>query len=109
MLIKRKGRLLTIGMMVLVLAGCHNVPLYRYDMFEKPPGDKEYSANYVLGWKDGCESGAQASANHLYRFVYKFKQDWRMLSDAQYSIGWEDSYNYCRKYVLAHNLYYMRE
>ena len=86
------------------LAACHNVPAWQYNMFERPAGNKEYPAEYLSGWKDGCESGAEASANHLYRFRYEFRQDWSKLNNQTYISGWENAYDYCRKYVLQHNL-----
>jgi hypothetical protein len=61
---------------------------------------------YIKGWQDGCESGAQASANHLYRLKYKFRQDWTLLGDPEYVNGWDNAYDHCRKYVLQHNLQY---
>jgi len=87
-----------------LLTACHNVPAWKYSMFERPVGNKNYPPEYIQGWKDGCQSGAEASANHLYRFRYKFQQDWKMLDNRLYVNGWENAYNQCRKYVLQHNL-----
>ncbi len=86
------------------LSACHNVPMWKYSMFERPSGNQPYPPLYIKGWKDGCESGADASANYFYKTQYQFKQDWRLLSEPYYVRGWEDSYNHCRKYVLQHNL-----
>ncbi|MDB2415521.1 hypothetical protein N9W34_07090 [Rickettsiales bacterium] len=86
------------------LTACHNVPAWKYSMFERPLDNRQYPELYVKGWQDGCESGAEASANHLYRFRYKFRQDWRMLNNTLYVNGWENAYTHCRKYVLQHNL-----
>tara|TARA_B100001564_G_scaffold347324_1_gene347956 strand:+ start:126 stop:449 length:324 start_codon:yes stop_codon:yes gene_type:complete len=89
---------------LLVLSGCHNVPMWKYDMFKRPYGNKPYPAEYIQGWQDGCESGAEASATHFYRLKYEFRQDWSMLNNTLYVSGWESAYNHCRKYVLQHNL-----
>jgi hypothetical protein len=97
-------KIILITACVLSLTACQNVPAWKYGMFERPEGNKNYPPVYISGWKDGCESGAEASANHLYRFKYKFRQDWKMLNDQIYVSGWENAYNHCRKYVLQHNL-----
>ncbi len=89
---------------LLFLSACHNVPAWKYSMFDGPESNKNYPPLYISGWQDGCESGAQASANHLYRLRYKFKQDWRLLENKTYISGWENAYSHCRKYVLQHNL-----
>jgi hypothetical protein len=94
---------------ILSLAGCsyiplNNMPVWKYDIFERPPDNKEYPDAYITGWQHGCESGAQASSNHMYRLKYQFKQDWKMLNTPDYTKGWEDAYNLCRKYVLQQNL-----
>lgn len=86
-----------------MLHGCHNVPIWKYDMFEHPPSKQEYPPMYLHGWKHGCQSGAEASSNYLYRWKYQFTQDWQLLDNPQYVSGWEDAYNHCRKYVLQHN------
>ena len=90
--------------LMIALTGCHNVPAWKYKMFERPEGNKPYPPMYIKGWQDGCESGADASANHLYKFKYKFRQDWQLLNDAEYVNGWDNAYNHCRKYVLQYNL-----
>jgi hypothetical protein len=88
------------------LTACQNAPLWKYSMFERPAGNKPYPPMYLNGWRDGCESGAQASGNYLYRLKYKFRQDWTLLNDEEYVNGWENAYDQCRKYVLQHNLYF---
>ncbi len=86
------------------LCACHNVPVWKYSMFEKPYGNGQYDPLYTKGWQDGCESGAQASSNHLYRIRYKFKQDWQLITNTIYRNGWDNAYNQCRKYILQQNL-----
>lgn len=88
----------------ILLSACHNVPMWKYSMFERPSGNVNYPPLYIKGWQDGCESGAQASSNHLYRLRYKFRQDWTLLNDAAYIRGWQNAYNQCRKYILQYNL-----
>ncbi|MCH2037212.1 MAG: hypothetical protein MK137_01290, partial [Rickettsiales bacterium] len=87
-----------------LISSCHNVPAWKVGIFERPPGDKEYPEMYLKGWQDGCESGADASANYLFKWKYKFRQDWQLLDNKLYVNGWEDAYNHCRLYVLQHNL-----
>jgi len=88
---------------LILCTACHNIPLWKYDIFERPEGNGVYPEMYLTGWKDGCESGANASSNRLYRMRYKFKQDWELMSEGEYVKGWEDSYNFCRKYILQYN------
>lgn len=97
-------RTLIIFICLFGLPACHNVPAWKYGMFEKPAGNKAYPPLYLKGWQEGCESGAQASANHLYRLRYKFTQDWKLLNNTTYINGWDRAYSHCRKYVLQHNL-----
>lgn len=93
---------------LITLSACHNVPAWKYDMFKKPVGNGQYPKEYIQGWQDGCESGAEASANHFYRFKYEFRQNWEMLKNNTYVRGWETAYDHCRKYVLQHNLNKMK-
>ena len=90
--------------LLLIMSGCHNVPMWKYSMFDRPAGHKNYPPLYIKGWQDGCESGAETSSNHFYRLRYRFKQDWQMLNEPLYVRGWEEAYNQCRKYILQHNL-----
>lgn len=93
-----------LALILIGMTACQNVPVWRYGMFERPVGNGNYPPLYISGWKDGCESGAQASANHLYRMRYKFKQNWQLISNPLYRNGWENAYNQCRKYILQHNM-----
>lgn len=94
-----------LAIIVLVtVTSCQNVPVWKYSMFDRPAGNYNYPPLYLSGWRDGCESGAQASANHFYRMKYQFKQDWQLISNQVYRTGWDNAYNQCRKYVLQHNM-----
>lgn len=97
-------KIILITILTIATTGCQNVPVWKYSMFDRPAGNKNYPTEYIQGWQDGCESGADASANHLYAFKYKFRQDWTMLNNPTYVNGWENAYNQCRKYVLQHNM-----
>lgn len=97
-------KIASIILISITVSACHNVPMWHYKMFERPAGNRPYPEMYIKGWQDGCESGAEASANHFYRFIYEFKQDWQLLENRMYINGWENAYNHCRKYVLQHNL-----
>ena len=77
---KKIKKIILITSCFLSLTACQNVPVWKYSMFERPEGNRNYPPVYISGWQDGCESGAEASANHLYRFKYKFRQDWKMLN-----------------------------
>lgn len=90
-------------LILLMITACQNVPLWKYSMFERPAGNRPYPPLYLQGWRDGCESGANASSNYFYKFKYKFKQDWQLLDDRTYMSGWEAAYEQCRKYILQHN------
>ncbi len=91
-------------LILIAITGCQNIPAWKYSMFDRPAGNYNYPPLYLSGWRDGCESGAQASANHFYRMKYKFKQDWQLISDQVYRTGWDNAYNQCRKYILQHNM-----
>ena len=73
-------------------------------MFKGPSDGGRYPPLYITGWKHGCETGAYTSANTFYRLRYKFNQDWQLAQDDTYYKGWQDAFDYCRKYVLQHNL-----
>lgn len=111
-MLKMKRKYMKKALILLALAtslmACQNVPVWQYGMFERPAGNKNYPPLYIQGWQDGCESGAEASANHFYRIKYKFRQDWQLLSEPLYVNGWNNAYNHCRKYVLQHNLRHLK-
>lgn len=94
---------LTLIITLIAISACHNVPLWKYDMFDRPPGNKEYPKKYIMGWQDGCESGAKTSANHIYRIAYDLRHNWKLALDQEYATGWDQAFNECRKYVLQHN------
>ncbi len=97
-------KFLILILLLISLTGCENVPIWKYSMFERPQGNGQYHPLYIKGWKDGCQSGAQSASNYFYRAHYQFTQDWQLLDNKFYVNGWEDSYNNCRKYIVAHNL-----
>lgn len=100
-----KTRKIIVSMLVLVsVSACQNVPMWKYSMFDRPAGNYNYPPLYIDGWRDGCESGAQASSNTFYRTQYQFKQNWQLITDTTYRNGWESAYNQCRKFVLQHNM-----
>lgn len=61
-----------------------------------PPGSPEFKQ----GWHDGCESGLSTYAPAYYKLYYKFYQNYEMLSNHDYDVGWHESFNYCRHYEL---------
>lgn len=95
---------LLIIFLVVFLHSCHNVPVWQYQMFKRPPGNDAYPDEYIKGWQDGCESGAEASSNYLYRLKYKFRQDVSKIDNTLYINGWDSAYDHCRKYINQHNL-----
>lgn len=97
-------KIIAILFLTLGVSACQNVPVWKYSMFERPAGNGNYPPLYIEGWKDGCESGAQASANSFYRIQYKFKQNWQLITDPVYKNGWDNAYNQCRKYILQQNM-----
>lgn len=99
-----------IAFMVLVIAlsACGSGPPWQQWMKEGPPPQDgvEYPADYVDGWKDGCETGISSNTNHLYKFMYDYKQDSsRILNDVYYR-GWKDAFDYCQRYT---RVYYGRK
>lgn len=102
--------ILLFSAITIAITGCetltplsHNVPIWRSWMFEGPPPGRDYPPLYSKGWIDGCESGAASSATHLYKFRYKFRQNWQLVSDTTYRRGWDDAWKYCTTYILKHN------
>ena len=87
------------------LSGCefHNVAPWQTWMFDGPPAGRKYTPLYVKGWKDGCWTGAHATANLWYKFKYSFKQDWRLAQNRVYYKGWKDAFQYCQLYVYQYN------
>ncbi len=65
---------------------------------DPPPGG---SPEFNQGWKDGCHSGVAAYGGDHYRYLgYKYKQDWRMITNHDYYQSWQDSFLYCRWYMF---------
>lgn len=58
---------------------------------DPPPGPPEYQQ----GWKDGCETGRAAYANHFYKMFLDFKQDEDLSQNPIYYQVWKDAYLYC--------------
>jgi len=80
----------------LFLVGCSTL-LPKYVPFEEDiPGSPEWK----LGWKHGCESGYVTYGHVIYRVIYKFYQDYKMLSNQDYNVAWHEGYNTCRHYML---------
>jgi hypothetical protein len=64
---------------------------------DPPPGG---TPEFNQGWKDGCTSGIAAYGGDNYKYTgYKFKQDWRMVTNNTYYQAWQDAYLYCRWYM----------
>lgn len=96
--------LLLIILIISCIPSCQNVPIWQYGMFKHPPGNASYHPDYIKGWQDGCESGADVSSNYFYRLRHEFRQDPLMLNNSQYVNGWQNAYDHCRRYILQHNL-----
>jgi hypothetical protein len=106
----KKGLKITGILLILTpFSACQNVPVWKYGMFNRPAGNYNYPPLYIQGWRDGCESGAQASSSAFYRSHYKFKQNWQFITDVTYKNGWDSAYNQCRKYVLQQNMNTQRD
>lgn len=50
---------------------------------------------YVQGWRDGCETGRSAYANHFYKMFLTVKQDEQLAQNPVYYQVWKDAYLYC--------------
>jgi hypothetical protein len=61
-----------------------------------PVGPPEYQQ----GWSDGCESGAQAYANSVYKTfkAFEFKYDTKLARNNMYQQIWKDAFIYCAIY-----------
>lgn len=90
---------------VVLLAGCRTGPPWQAWRFEGPQDmdEREYPPLYIQGWQDGCESGTSGSANHYYKFFYKFKQDATLAQNRIYYKGWKDAFDYCQRYTSQWN------
>ena len=58
-----------------------------------PPGTPEYEQ----GWSDGCESGANAYSNTVYKTfkAFEFKYDATLRNNKVYHQVWKDAFVYC--------------
>lgn len=82
-----KRYLLVISIAVL-LGGCRPLSLITLN----PAG----SAEYKLGWEDGCDSGMSAQGGWRYKMVYGFKKRPELTGNDQYKGGWNEGFTYCR-------------
>jgi hypothetical protein len=98
-------------LMVIILSasGCKNMlkpnPPSMSWMWDGPPPRKDgepYNQLYIDGWKDGCETGADASTTTFYRSFLTFRQDPIKAQDPVYYKGWKDSFNYCGRYLYQY-------
>lgn len=88
---------------LLSLTSCDNVPTWQSDIFERPQNNKEYPQLYLIGWKDGCETGASSSASYTFKWKYEYRENPNLIRNGKYRHGWEDAFTFCRKYILQHN------
>lgn len=87
---------------IVLLASCNHTPDGQISWqpnsldLTPPPGSPEYQQ----GWSDGCESGANAYANSVYKIfgAFKFKLDPRLRSNKAYYQVWKDAFIYCSIY-----------
>lgn len=102
-------RFLLIILLSYVCFSCdNNVPVWKRWVFERPPpkpnGKSDYPSMYVKGWQDGCHTSAGATANHLYKNFFNYKKDEELFfHNADYKMGWNNSFRYCTSYILQHN------
>ncbi len=97
-------RLIILLFLALLLQGCWALGMsghaQKAGIFYQPPTPGDYPPYYLMGWKDGCQTGAASSADNVYKYRRLFTQDWRLAQDDTYYQGWKDSYDHCRKYFL---------
>jgi len=67
-------------------------------LLEGPPGPPLFKE----GWRAGCETGMAATANHLQKFFYRFKQDWELAQKPEYYAGWKVGWTYCQRYLFQY-------
>lgn len=82
----RKALILTF---LIIVSGCRPFVL----VYSEPEG----SADYKLGWEDGCDTGLSAEdAGYLYRAMWGYKKRKEMAENPQYKEGWSEGFQYCR-------------
>ncbi len=77
-------------------------------MEEGPPPQEGvvYPELYVVGWKQGCQTGISSNTTHFNKFFYKYEQDSKLIMDDVYYRGWKDAFDYCQRYTKT---YYARK
>ncbi len=81
------------------LAACNRTPEGKISWqpnnlnLNPPPGPPEYQQ----GWSDGCESGANAYSNTVYKTfkAFEFRMDPKLRSNKFYYQVWKDAFLYC--------------
>lgn len=85
-----------------MLTGCHSYKpkvghSWNQDLIQGTPAGPN---NFKLGWRDGCETGVSANANHFARPFYSFKQNYDLAQDHEYYTGWRIGWTFCHRYVF---------
>ena len=101
---KKLLNLIVAILIVGIMSACTAGPPWAEWMFEGPPKKEgvTYPPLYVKGWQDGCHTGTSGSANHWYKFNYKFTQDWQLAQNRVYYKGWKDAFDYCQRYIYQY-------
>lgn len=85
---------------LLAAAACSHDPGRRYyDLVMKRAGVTPPSAEYALGWRNGCYSG-EHDAGYVLSLSTRQDED-RYTAGGDYTRGWDDGYVYCYRRIAG--------
>lgn len=102
----------TLLISLFLLTACHSGPPWKMSMMDGPPGyDASQERNplpelYLVGWREGCETGISSNTNSVNKFFYKYRQNASLVMNDTYYRGWKDAFDYCQRYT---RMYYSRQ
>jgi hypothetical protein len=82
--------------LLLTLSSCKmfnkgGMATYSMLKFKIPEG----TPTFRQGYKDGCESALYSRGNVLYRSIYKYRFDPKLIGNAEYRLGHSRGYGFC--------------
>ena len=82
--------------LLLTLSSCKmfskgGMATYSMLKFNIPAG----TPTFRQGYKDGCESALYSRGNVLYRSIYKYRFDPKLIGNAEYKLGHSRGYGFC--------------
>jgi hypothetical protein len=97
--IKNMKKIFIILLITITTSACANNALDIYGM-PKPP--KNGPAEYIEGWKAGCQTGMTAYSSYYLRTRYSTNVNGEMMSHPHYNTGWNLGLRYCQYYVSTY-------